>query len=275
MRKIFFLISALFLSSCSNYGQLTFVTKLPTKLKENSGIIYNNDSTLWVILDKGNPDKLYKTDFHGKLLDELKVDNAKNEDWEDLARDEKGNVYIADTGNNNGKRNELTIYKLPNPQTEKGNKIDAEKINFYFSDKKIFGSEAIFYHKNFIYIITKDRARPFTGEAQIYKVPAQKGDYDATFIGKFTPCDDVGVCEVTAADISPDGKTIAVLGYGKLWIFTDFASDDFSQGKMKTIDLEATTQLESICFMDENTLLLSDEERGNTGRNLYSFRIKN
>lgn len=274
MRKIVFFISALFLTSCSNYGQLTYITKLPGKLEENSGIIYNSDSTLWVILDKGNPDKIYKTDFKGKLLNELKVDNAKNEDWEDIARDKEGNVYIADTGNNNGKRKELTIYKLPNPQNEQGNKIDAEKINFRFPDKKFFGSEALFYRNNFLYIITKDRARPFTGEAMIYKVPANKGTYEATFVSKFTPCEEQGVCEVTAADISEDGKTIAILGYGKLWIFTDFTSDDFSQGKMKTIDLGATTQLESICFMDKNTLLLSDEERGNTGRNLYSFSIK-
>ena len=274
MRKIVLFIGALFLASCSNYGQLTYVTKLPTKLEENSGILYNNDSTLWVILDKGNPDKLYKTDFKGKLLNELKVDNAKNEDWEDIARDEEGNVYIADTGNNNGKRKELTIYKLPNPQNEEGNKIDAEKINFRFPDKKIFGSEALFYRDNFLYIITKDRARPFTGEAMIYKVPAHKGNYEATFVGKFIPCEEQGVCEVTAADISPDGKTIVILGYGKLWVFTDFTSDDFSKGKMKTIDLGATTQLESISFMDGTTLLLSDEERGNTGRNLYSFSLK-
>ena len=80
--------------------------------------------------------------------------------------------------------------------------------------------------------------------------------------------------QVTAADISPDGSTIALLGYGKLWVFTDFKWDDFSKGKMKTIDLGVTTQLESICFLNNETLLLTDEERANTGGNLYSLKLK-
>ena len=34
----------------------------------------------------------------------------KNVDWEDLTQDDKGYIYIADTGNNNNKRRELDIY---------------------------------------------------------------------------------------------------------------------------------------------------------------------
>ncbi len=281
--------AALFLivlfTSCSNYGQLTFVTKLPHKISESSGLVQMDNATIWTIEDHGNEDELYQVDFEGNLLKELKVKNGKNEDWEDLAKDDQGNVYIADTGNNNSNRKDLVIYKVPNPNIEPGDKIDAEKIEFYFSDQKdftpkkeekVYDCEAIFYHNKFLYLITKNRKRPFNGEARIYKVPAEKGNYKAEFIGSFNTCDEPNTCIITSADISPDGKKIVLLGYGKLWVFTDFTWDNFTKGNMETIDLGATTQLEAVAFkVNSNTsLLLTDEERGDTGQNLYSYELK-
>ncbi len=135
-------------------------------------------------------------------------------------------------------------------------------------------SEAIFYREGYLYIITKDRARPFTGEAFIYKVPAKKGYYVASLVGTFTPCRVRGVCEVTAADISPDGSRVVLLGYGTLWVFSGFRGDDFTSGKLKTINLGVTTQLESVGFLNDSTLLLSDERLGGTGRNLYRYILR-
>ena len=271
------------LLGCSNIGKLTYITKLPKNLGENSGMVTIVDSTIWLIEDHGNKDEIYKVDFKGNLLKDLKVKNAKNHDWEDLARDEHGNTYIGDFGNNSNKRKDLVIYKIPNPEIEAGEKIDAEKIKFSYQDQKDFppevaelnyDAEAFFYQNNSLYIITKNRTIPFSGEAFIYKVPAVQGEHIAQLVGKFITCKKDVICQVTAADISDDGTKIALLGYGKLWIFTDFKWDDFSKGKMKTIDLGATTQLESICFLNNDTLLLSDEERGNTGGNLYSLKLK-
>ncbi|NHF60653.1 hypothetical protein FK220_014960 [Flavobacteriaceae bacterium TP-CH-4] len=284
MKKYFLSLLVIgLLFSCTNYGQLTFVTKLPKKLDENSGILHLNDSTVWFIQDGGNSDELYQVGLDGSLLNELKVKNGKNVDWEDLAKDEKGNVYIGDFGNNDSDRKDLVIYKVPNPEIEKGDKIDAQKIKFRYPDQKKFppknkkeqfDAEALFYKKGYLFIITKNRTHPFTGKARIYKVPAKKGKYKAVYVGEFTTCMEEASCRVTAATISDDGKTIVLLGEGKLWIFSNFSGDDFSKGTMKTIDLKATSQLEAVCFLNEHTLLISDEERSNTGRNLYSFNLK-
>ena len=281
--KLLFLLVFVGTVGCKNHGQLTYITKLPKNLGENSGIITLRDSTLWLVEDRGNDDDIYKVDFNGNLLKELNVANAKNHDWEDLAEDKEGNIYIGDFGNNSNKRKDLVIYKIPNPEFESGKKIDAEKIKFNYPDQKEFppvvaelnyDAEAFFYHKDFLYIITKNRTIPFSGEAFIYKIPATPGEYSAELVGKFITCKQDVICQVTSADISQDGSTIAILGYGKLFLFTDFKWDDFSKGKMKTINLGTTTQLESICFLNNETLLLTDEERANTGGNLYSLKLK-
>lgn len=269
-----------FLISCSNYGQLTYITKLPKKLKENSGMAIGKNSTVWFVNDGGNEDKIYQINNKGKILKELEVKNAKNKDWEDMAQDKDGNVYIADTGNNANKRKDLVIYKIPDPDKEKGDKIKAEQIEFSFPEQRkfppkqknlLYDTEAIFYAKDSLYLITKNRSHPFNGNALIYRIPAKKGNYKATYLGEFIACTDFSTCKITAADISPDGKTIALLGYGKLWLFTNFNLSNFFEGELNTIDLGVRTQLESISFLNNKTLLLSDEQLHKSGRNLYSF----
>ncbi|NNE03080.1 MAG: hypothetical protein HKN52_07935 [Eudoraea sp.] len=278
-----FIVALLF--GCSNYGQLTYITKLPKKLDENSGIVSLEPNKIWVIEDNGNEDKIYEVSFEGKMLRSLKVKNAKNKDWEDLAKDDKGNLYIGDFGNNNNDRTDLVIYKIPNPQTMPGDSIIAEKIKFNYPEqkafppkaaKKQFDTEALFYYDTFLYIITKDRSDPFLRQALVYKVPSTKGTYDAQLIGTFNTCVENPIkCEVTGAAISPDGKKIVLLGYGVLWVITDFSIDTFANATQEFIDLGVNTQLESVCFIDNTTILLSDEERRKTGRNLYSLTLSN
>ncbi len=276
------LLVLLLLTSCSNYAQLTYLTELPKKIKENSGMTILDKNTVWFIEDHGNPDEIYQVDLNGTLLKALKVKNAKNKDWEDLTKDTENNIYIGDFGNNDNKRKNLTIYKIPDPSSEKSETKAADKITFEYPGQKDFppskaemnfDAEAFFHHDNALYIITKNRTEPFTGIASIYKVPATPGAYKAEFIGEFSTCKDDGHCRVTAADISPDSSTIALLGYGQIWLFTNFEWDDFSKGDIETIDLGISTQLESLNFLDDNTLLLSDEKNGEKGGNLYSFKI--
>ena len=276
------LISICFLYGCNNYGQLKVLTDLPSSLEENSGIQSYDINSFWTIEDGGNKDVIYKVNFKGKISKKFKVKNAKNNDWEDLAKDLNGNLYIGDFGNNGNGRKNLAIYKVPNPELEKGDKIEAEKISFSYPEQKKFppkkqnhyyDAEAFFHWNGFLYIITKNRTRPYNGKALIYKVPDTKGKYKATLVGEFIICKDQNTCSVTGADISSDGKTIALLTYGYLILITDFSFDDFSKGKQQQIDLEVRTQLEAVCFKNDSTLLISDEKSHLKGGNLYQFDL--
>lgn len=277
-----FLVLSVF-TSCSNYGQLKVIADLPGRLDENSGLATYGDSTVWVIEDGGNKDEIYQINLKGNIVKSLKVKNGDNQDWEDLTTDKAGNLYIGDIGNNANKRKDLVIYKLPNPTIEPGDKIDAEKIKLHYPDQKDFppkkeglfyDSEAIFHHDGKIFIVTKNRSKAFTGEAHIYSVPDTKGTYEATLVGSFTPCKDWKICQITSIDLSPKGDRIVALSYGKLFIFTDFTWDDFTKGNMQEIDLGARSQLESVCFLNDDTLLISDEKAHSEGGNLYTYSIK-
>jgi len=281
--KFISLFSMIFLVSCSNYGQLNYIVKLPKSIKENSGMTTIIGSTMWFVEDSGNDNILYKVNHKGQLLRELTIKNVANHDWEDLAKDDKQNVYIGDFGNNDNLRKNLSIYKIPNPETVSGSEITAEKISFYYPEQKdfppkkdelFFDAESLFYFKGHLYIITKNRSHPFNGEAFLYRVPTKKGHYAAEYLDVFTAKAGKKKANITSADISPDGKTLVLLSNGFLWVFTDFKDDHFFEGRVKVIDLGIRTQLESVTFTDNHNLLLSDERSKKTGGNLYSFSLR-
>ncbi|MGS2739800.1 hypothetical protein [Sinomicrobium sp. M5D2P17] len=290
MRKLILPLIYAFVIGCNpNYGQLKPLARLPKELKENSGIeIIERDSTIWSINDSGNKDHIYQVGFDGKMRRELKLKKAKNTDWEEITKDKDNNLYIGDFGNNSNKRKDLTIYKIPNPNTIEGKEIEAEKITFYYPEQKSFppkakhryyDAEAFFFLNGYFYLFTKNRTSPFDGVSFLYKVPARKGHHKAELIGKYIFCTDDEGCRITAATISPDEKTVALLGYDKVWLFSGFTDDNFFHADIKeVVELGHSSQKEGLCFMDNHTLLISDEAKGSSGRNLYELKpdgIKN
>jgi hypothetical protein len=281
--RIFLILFICFVNTgCAQHGKLTYLCPLPNELNENSGIAALEEGRVWFIEDNGNKDNIYEVSTTGERLREFEVKNAGNDDWEDLTQDGEGNLYIGDFGNNENERKDFAIYKLPNPTIEKGDKIVAEEIIFSYPEQtefpppaaeKRYDTEAFFFKDSLLYIITKDRSNPFLGEALIYTVPATPGEYKARRVGTFSTCKDYSICQITSAAISPDGTKIVLLGYGSLWIITNFDLPNFSGGDVQYIDLGVRTQLEAVCFKNNNTLYLSDEENHMTGRNLYSFTL--
>ena len=92
-------------------------------------------------------------------------------------------MYIGDFGNNANERKNLNIYKVPNVNSGSGDKIEAEKISFHYPEQKkfppkkskmSFDCEAFFHHNDFLYLITKDRTRPYSGKGLYIQSPRAK-----------------------------------------------------------------------------------------------------
>jgi hypothetical protein len=78
---------------------------------------------------------------------------------------------------------------------------------------------------------------------------------------------------VTGADISSDGKTVVLLTYFSLWVFTDFSDGHFFNGNATQFRLKGYTQKEGICFTTANKLFIADEKRFVTGGKIYALDL--
>ncbi|MCW4467365.1 hypothetical protein OGH69_00140 [Flavobacterium sp. MFBS3-15] len=261
------------LFSCNDPGLLEEKGKLD--LKEVSGLEYIPNSGLWALEDSGNDNKLYTIDEKGNILKTYTVANAKNNDWEDLASDAKGNLYIGDFGNNDNKRRDLAIYKL------NAGKYDsiAAKVEFYYPGQKAFppkksemlyDAEAFFEHNGTFYIFTKNRSKGFDGSFAMYSVPNAEGRHEAKLMASLKSCGNYNKCAITAADISPDGKTAVLLSGDKIWLMPGFGDGNY---ELQPVELGFITQKEGLAFKDADVLFVADEKDKHAGGRLYETKL--
>lgn len=283
MKKLlFFLLTILLITSCTNYGQLKLVSYLSEDLKEVSGVEKSHDlNVLWMHNDSGNTAELFKVSTQGKILQKRAL-AVKNHDWEDITSDNDGNIYIADFGNNNNKRKNLAILKVKQESLLNGDNVEVEKIQFSYPNQtkfppkkkdRFFDAESLFYKDGFLYIFTKSRVKGKHGKTMLYKVPATKGDYTAKYISEYTNCDAIH-CAITAAAISPDKQKVVLLTHQSVLVCTNFNEDDFFSGDVKEYPFNHISQKEGVTFKDNTTLYITDEADKVGSSKLYEFVLK-
>ena len=131
MKKLLTLFTFLFLYS--SYSQkLTKDISLSKKIDETSGLEIIDDQFI-THNDSGGDPKLYYLDKKGKIVYERILEGAKNNDWEDITKDEEF-IYVANMGNNFDNRKNLSIFKIPiDPLKNK-----AEVIEFHYPEQVKF-----------------------------------------------------------------------------------------------------------------------------------------
>ena len=94
-------------------------------IRESSGVVASRRHTdvLWTHNDGGGPKKqvLYAIDREGKTRASFPVVGVTLHDWEDIAIDDAGHLFIGDIGNNDAKRDELAVYQIDEPDPTTGN----------------------------------------------------------------------------------------------------------------------------------------------------------
>jgi hypothetical protein len=226
------------------------------ELTESSGLELSADGNFWTHADGGNQPVLHKVNEAGKRLETLYIPGTTNLDWEDLAQDDNGNIYIGDFGNNGNQRQNLRIFRV----NEKNVSL-VDTIRFRYEDQqdfppaktnRNFDCEAFFYFQDNLYLFSKNQG----GDAKVkmYKIPAQPGTYEAKLI------DTVHISTmVTAADISPDGKLMALLGYGNIYLFKVTNGDNFFNGDKYCLPFKKTGQAEALVFTNNHNFVFSNE----------------
>lgn len=233
---------------------------------EVSGIIKDKrfEDVIWIHGDSGTENKVYPINSKGEVLPNkksngLEILGVENKDWEDIAMDEKGNLYVADVGNNCSCRKDQSIIVLNNPQIEAGESNDYEvyKVSYEKPDGFIYrflnysmDVEAMFLKNDKIFILTKR----FRGKnTKLFMLDALVKDQNNEFkLVESFDFDD----EVTGSDYA-FGK-LAVLTYKSLWIFKDNDTDDFFDGDVNKYTFDGE-QIESVTFLNSDTILIAEE----------------
>ncbi|MFC5270474.1 SdiA-regulated domain-containing protein [Adhaeribacter terreus] len=252
-------------ATVDNAYQVTQLAKMnKTEVAESSGFAWADDAgTLWTHGDGGGTNTLYKVDLKGNLLEAKTIPNTINEDWEDITKDKSGNLYIGDFGNNNNKRRNLRIFKINFQDTS-----HVDTIQFRYEDQqefppqkkdRNFDSEAFFWHNGKLYLFSKDRGREEL--VKVYELPDQPGNYVAKKVDELQMNS-----MITGADVSPDGKHFALLGYGKIYLF-ELTGNKLFDGKKYCIPVGKSGQAEALVFENNKDLIFSNE-------NGKIFRVK-
>lgn len=294
MKTTFFKLLLIFpfFAACQTVN-LRVVCPLPTETKESSGLVIESPNRFWTHNDSGDKARLYQFDSTGILRRTIVVKKADNVDWEDIALDaERRNFYIGDFGNNGQNRTDLTIYKIPIPQSAttffQTDTVIAEKIAFSYPDQlnfppvdssKYFDAEAFIATSDSIYIFTKDfDVTPYKGKTRIYRVPTQAGTHIAKLVHvhetegswKYNGA-------ITSAALGSDGKML-LMSYQKLWAFTNYPNRQFWLGNKKelTFGLTQFAQREAVAIApwDNCTVYITSELQSTIGGgNLSTFNL--
>jgi len=239
------------------------VAVFPGAISESSGLVESrcNPGLFWTHNDSGNPARIYAVRKNGKLLEPwtegISIGGFPNIDWEDIAIDDKNRLYVGDIGNNRGRRNDLAILVLPDPSCEDEEKANPYRIPIAYPSNggsTSYDAEALFVYEEKIYILTKNTIDLTTTLFCLDNWnPAR-----INILRRISTFDIRGL--VTAADISPDGRRLAVLTYSRIWIFSaPFEGDDFLSGTARSRALIGG-QCEGIAFSGEE-LLITNEQR--------------
>ena len=246
----------------------------PEAISESSGLAMscNFPGVMWTLNDSGDSARIFAITMDGEAVRPendtgrykgINVLDARNVDWEDIAADDDGNLIIGACGNHKIPRRDLALYviKEPDPRLTKATSV-IKTIRFRYPDQteftravNNFDCEAVFVWGGKYYLLTKHRTNTRTRLYRFDDIDEEQENV-LTLVGDY----DIGGM-VTAADVSTDGKRLAVLTYNAVWVFAINGSDDnFLKGKASRCAI-AMGQCEAICF-DGNDLIVSSEQRG-------------
>jgi hypothetical protein len=231
---------------------------------ESSGIAVSRTSPelFWTHNDGGGKRQvLYAMTRTGQAVAEFRVTGASLEDWEDIAADGQGHLFLGDVGNNDAKRTSVAVYQVDEPdtkETQNGLARVTRSWNLRYP-KAPFDCESLFVWNEHGYLISK----VFDDErADIYR-------FSLTNAAPFQTLEVVAEVKidspVTGADISPDGNLLAVLAKNGAYAFR-INGDVARAGKGKPHQTKFKHEhVEGCTFVPEGLLVTAES------REIYLF----
>jgi len=267
--------------NASHFGEPEIIAHIESgEIEESSGLAVSKcqNDVFWTHNDSGDGPFLYAINSAGDSLGVWKIPEAANIDWEDIATTKSADgscvLYVADIGDNELRRDILTIYRLIEPSimdrnSSRKDPISSEKaamLRFRYPQGRN-NAEALLVHpvSGEIYIVTKRKSGP----AEVFKLTASFNSPDVQTAVKINdialPASPVGI--VTGGDISPDGKLLALCDYyaGYEFVLPDNSAGFDKIWFQKPIPFDLGPRLigESVAFGADSDSVYATTERQN------------
>jgi hypothetical protein len=238
-------------------------------IPEASGIVRSrrHPGIFWVHNDSGNAPLLFAVRGDGRIVRRFWL-AIPNLDWEDIAIDDQGHLYLGDIGNNAGLLRVRTIYRLdePDPSAPEGGDRDrplaaSRTVSYSLPPSNRFDAESLVFDRGTAIVI----AKYLDGrEAELFAVPFDPpapAPAPVRSIGRLP-----GFTEpATGADLSADGTRLAVCSYGVTRIYRRKAEPDAWEPLAEV--RYAPLPIEGITWDGRDLILAAEEARG-----LYRLR---
>jgi len=257
-------------------------------VREASGLVASrrHPGVYWTHNDSGDRARVFAIGLDGRVRGEFQVEGARNVDWEDIATDDAGNLYLADCGNNLNVRKDLVVYRVAEPDdVESGGILRVQSRHaFRYADQKVFpdmacfnfDAEGLFWMEGDLWILTKHRT---TRGTRLYRLPLGEGDEGMALepvmgFALGVEGSETSVVEgaapipgemwlpgtVTAADYDPGRGLLAALTYTDIHLFERTAGEAFPFRPVATIPIRehGFAQVEGLAF-DRHGLVLVNE----------------
>jgi hypothetical protein len=245
------------------------------EIDEPSGLVASrtHPGVFWTHNDSGDDPRLFAINARGDFIGEFPVEGAEHQDWEDITIDDAGNLYIGDIGNNANERDDLRVYRVPEPDPFAGPgtaRVDrvlpyryADQKEFPDSARRNFDAEALFWMEGDLYILTKHRSDTHT---KLYRLRSLDSGQEQVLlpIARF----DLGgkkrrfFGNATAAALRSDGQVLAVLSYRAIHLFERTPGGEKPFRLLRRIELDERTVglAESIAWVGDS-LIFGNEQR--------------
>ncbi len=196
-------------------------------IKEASALVASQrwPGVYWTLNDSGNAASVFALDEQGRARGTFRVEDAENDDWETMqlgpGRDGGAALYVGDTGDNDAKRRDITIYRVPEPEPSaagaraaNGRTAEAERFKVTYPSGAR-DAEALLVHPKTgeMLIVTKESV----GRAVVFSVPLPLDARRTVRMEQIASLDlramGAGSDLVVDGSVAPDGRRVIIRTY--------------------------------------------------------------
>jgi hypothetical protein len=237
---------------------------LPDGVLETSGaaIARRPPAAIWTHNDSGGEPAVVAVGLDGGLLGVVTVAGAVNIDWEDMevaSCDAGSCLYLADIGDNSERRDEVVVYRVPEPLPSDDTTARADVLRLVLPDGPR-DAEAIFVLPGErLFLVTKGRSHP----TEVYRYPGELRPGQTVtleWVQSLSASEPSPPDQVTGASASPDGTLVAIRTYTSLSLYrVDGEALQASPVLTQSLLTLREPQGEAVALGDEHWVVLTSE----------------